>query len=180
MEITNSKKLPTGRMGKTDGPRLDHRAGVEQLIERNQGKRDFKRIIRDMGLKVTGQRLAILQELGRGRAHVTAQEVFENVHTTHSEIGFATVYRFLRDLTNRGIVTEVRMGGLPARYELTPDRHHDHLTCTVCGKIVEFENHQVEQLQIDIASEHGFVLTGHVLELYGHCQDQKKCLASKR
>lgn len=143
----------------------------ESLIKREAwDASQFKRIIREMGIKVTGQRLAILSALVAGRAHVTAQEVFEQLTVNHPEIGFATVYRFLRKLTELGYVTEVRMGGLPARYELTPRRHHDHLTCTHCGKIVEFENGQIEQLQARVAAQNGFLLTHHVLELYGLCR----------
>ncbi len=129
----------------------------------------FKRMIRKMGLKVTQQRLAILESLSAGRAHVTAQEVFETVNARYPEIGFATVYRFLRKMAEQKMVTEVRMGGLPARYELTPRRHHDHLTCKLCGQIVEFESPQIEALQEQVAKEHNFRLTHHVLELYGDC-----------
>lgn len=149
----------------------------EILIEREKlNEAELKKIIREMGLKVTGQRLAILKSLSKGRAHRSAQEVFESVTETHKEIGFATVYRFLRDLSNNGYVTEVRMGGLPARYELTPKSHHDHLTCVQCTKIVEFENQTIERLQQKIAEENGFKLTGHVLELYGLCPD---CLSKE-
>ncbi len=146
---------------------------TDTLIKREPwDKAQFKRIIRDMSLKVTDQRMAILEALAAGRAHVTAQEVFETLSDTHPEIGFATVYRFLRKMTEHNLVTEVRMGGLPARYELTPRKHHDHLTCTRCGRIVEFENAQIEQLQERVARDHGFLLTHHVLELYGLC---RKC-----
>lgn len=144
----------------------------EKLVKRDRmDDGTFKRIIREMGLKVTNQRLAILQALSTGKAHVTAQEVYESVNLTHPEIGFATVYRFLRKMTEQGFVTEVRMGGLPARYELTPKRHHDHLTCIYCSRIIEFENTQIEKLQEIVANEHGFILTGHVLELYGVCKE---------
>ena len=122
-----------------------------------------------MSLKVTQQRLAILRSMTQGQAHVTAQEVYEKVTEPHPEIGFATVYRFLRAMAEKGFVTEVRMGGFPARYELTPKDHHDHLTCIKCGKIVEFENPTIEDLQHKIAKNHGFLLTDHVLELYGIC-----------
>jgi Fur family ferric uptake transcriptional regulator len=66
------------------------------------------------------------------------------------------------------------MGGMPARYELTPKSHHDHLTCTQCGTIIEFENRDIEQLQILVARNNGFQLTGHVLELYGICPGCQK------
>src|SRR4051812_11106751 len=142
----------------------------EKLIRREPvDPATFKRLIRQMGLKVTQQRIAILETLSHGRAHVTAQEVFEIVNAKHPEIGFATVYRFLRKMAEQKLVTEVRMGGLPARYELTPRRHHDHLTCVECGQIVEFECPPIENLQEQVAREHNFRLTHHVLELYGEC-----------
>jgi len=132
----------------------------------------FKQMIRSLHLKVTDQRLLILEALHSGkRTHVTAQEVFEIVSQKDQSMGFATVYRFLRKLTEASLVTEVRMGGLPARYEITPKSHHDHLTCTHCGKICEFENDAIEALQGKVASQFGFTLTRHVLELYGVCPD---------
>ncbi|NQZ01672.1 MAG: transcriptional repressor [Bdellovibrionales bacterium] len=144
----------------------------EELVTREPiSDSQYKRMIRDMGLKVTHQRLAILRSLSKGRAHVTAQEVFENLHQDHPDMGFATVYRFLRKLTEEGFVTEIRMGGLPARYELKAKTHHDHLTCIDCGKIIEFENQEIESLQEKVAKAHGFQLTDHVLELYGTCHD---------
>lgn len=144
----------------------------ERLQRRDQVAPDtLKKMIRDLNLKVTDQRLLILEALQSGRTHVTAQEVFEMVLAKDSSIGFATVYRFLRKLTESSYVTEVRMGGLPARYELTPRHHHDHMTCTHCGKICEFENEAIEKLQAQVAESLGFMLTHHVLELYGVCPD---------
>lgn len=134
----------------------------------------LKLMIRTMNLKVTSQRLLILKVLHEGRAHVTAQEVFEKVQLRDDSVGFATVYRLLRSLTAAGFLTEVRMGGQSARYELTPKRHHDHLTCVSCGKICEFENHDIELLQERVAAQFGYKLTSHVLELYGLCRDCQK------
>lgn len=142
----------------------------EELVNRDRlDSKAFKRMIREMSLKVTKQRLAILEALNMGQAHVTAQEVYEIVNSKHPEIGFATVYRFLRKLTDNKYVTEVRMGGMPARYELSPNNHHDHITCIACGKIVEFQNDHIERLQLEVAKTHDFILTSHVLELYGVC-----------
>lgn len=140
---------------------------------------DFKKMIRSMNLKITAQRLLILSSLHdgdkkSGERHVTAQELFEKVSVRDSSVGFATVYRFLRDLAANELVTEVRMGGHASRYELTPKEHHDHLTCTKCGKICEFENEKIEELQSQVAKYFGFNLTGHVLELFGVCSDCQK------
>lgn len=135
---------------------------------------DFKKMIRSMNLKITDQRLLILKSLydsdkKSGERHVTAQELFEKVAKKDCSVGFATVYRFLRDLAAHELVTEVRMGGQASRYELTPKDHHDHLTCTSCGRICEFENKTIEDLQEQVAKHFGFQLTGHVLELFGLC-----------
>lgn len=156
-------------------PRQHSERHAEKLVRREKiESKNFKNIIRDMGMKVTDQRLLILEALTAGRAHVTAQEVFEVVVEKDASIGFATVYRFLRKLTESGFVNEVRMGGLAARYEMSSQVHHDHLTCTHCGKICEFENHDIEKLQESVAKQFGYQLTGHVLELYGLCRDCQK------
>lgn len=130
-----------------------------------------KKIIRDLGLKVTQQRIQILESVRKGPSHFTAQDIFETVSEQYPEIGFATVYRFLKTLSAHSYVTEVRMGGMPARYEWASKSHHDHLTCTSCGKVVEFENDHIEKLQEEVAAKHGFILRHHVLELFGLCRE---------
>jgi len=152
------------------------RPADENIIKKQERfqTEDFKKMIRSMGLKITDQRLLILNclhdsEAKSGERHVTAQELYEKVSLKDDSVGFATVYRFLRDLAEKNLVTEVRMGGQSSRYELSTKEHHDHLTCTVCGKICEFENKKIEKLQVQVAEYFGFKLTNHILELYGIC-----------
>lgn len=169
----------------TGGSSLPRHESVDERIRRRDPipADNLKKMIRDLHLKVTDQRLLILEALQNGRNHVTAQEVFEIVLSKDSTVGFATVYRFLRKLTESGYVTEVRMGGLPARYELTPRHHHDHMTCSHCGKITEFENDEIEALQNRVAASLGYKLTHHVLELYGicpECQRRESTIAGKK
>jgi Fur family transcriptional regulator, ferric uptake regulator len=165
-------------------PVLPRHSESETIKKNERFKNDeFKKMIRSMNLKITDQRLLILDCLCNSESksgekeftrHVTAQELFEKTSMKDSSIGFATVYRFLRSLADHELVTEVRMGGQASRYELTPKDHHDHLTCTSCGKICEFENEKIEKLQLQVASTFGFVLTNHILELYGVCPDCQK------
>lgn len=144
---------------------------MDLTVETPHDLAGLKKIVRSLGLKVTQQRLLILESILKGRAHVTAQEVYESVARKSPDIGFATVYRFLRTLCQHTFMTEVRMGGLPARYEWADKTHHDHLSCVRCRKICEFENQEIEDLQEKIASQMGFVLTSHILEMYGVCKD---------
>lgn len=149
----------------------------QELLSRASARSEktpSKKIIRELGLKVTEQRLLILEIIRNGSNHFTAQDVFEAVVARNPAIGFATVYRFLRTLSEHNYVTEVRMGGMPARYEWAEKDHHDHLTCVQCHKIVEFENYEIERLQEKVAQEFGFQLTHHLLELYGVCPECQK------
>jgi Fur family ferric uptake transcriptional regulator len=161
MELVNLSPNTTNPTDKT----------VSKTTEPPHDLGHLKKVVRNLGLKVTQQRLIILETILKGRAHVTAQEVYEAVARRAPDIGFATVYRFLRTLCQHNYVTEVRMGGLPARYEWAGKRHHDHLTCVRCRRICEFENQEIERLQLKIAGELGFVLTNHVLEMFGLCSD---------
>ena len=157
MELNHQSFLPVSE-SQPQLPKNDRYQGVPH-----------KKIIRDLGLKVTQQRVQILEVVRSGPSHFTAQEVYEIISETNPDIGFATVYRFLKKLSEQTYVTEVRMGGMPARYEWAAKAHHDHLTCVRCNKIVEFENQKIEDLQEKIAIRHNFKLTHHILELYGVC-----------
>lgn len=176
MTDLNFQAVPSGLPRQSD-------SDIIKYNERYQSD-DFKKMIRAMGLKITGQRMLILAclhdaEAVSGERHVTAQELFEKVSVVDNSVGFATVYRFLRNLAEKNFVTEVRMGGQSSRYELTTQHHHDHLTCTSCGRICEFENTKIEKLQTQVAEHFGFVLTSHILELYGTCPSCQEKAAVK-
>lgn len=88
-------------------------------------------------------------------------------------VGVATVYRTVKLLVEEGRLTRTMTESGLARFEVTTRDHHDHLSCVVCGKIVEFENSQIERLQEKIAREFGMRLTHHRMELFGECMDPK-------
>ena len=87
----------------------------------------------------------------------------------------------LKTSRQRELIAEVGLAGARqfgdghTRYEpLQSAEHHDHLICTSCGRIVEFHNPQIEELQARVANRHGFVVTHHKLELYGLCTDCRR------
>ncbi len=136
-------------------------------------KKKFKDFISSKGLKPTRQRDIILDAfLSTGR-HVSANELFLKLRAVHPNIGFATVYRTLKLFAMSGIAREIQFGDVTTRYEHVKEgEHHDHLICTCCGDITEFENERIEELQSQIASTYGFLIEKHNLELYGLC---RKC-----
>ncbi len=130
------------------------------------------------GLKSTSQRDAILQVfVGAGR-HVSAEELYGEVKKSHPRIGYATVYRTLKLLADAGLAEERRFEDGFTRYEYrATEGHHDHLICTRCGTIIEFENSRIEELQNDVARKKGFQVQSHKLEIYGLCSN---CREKKR
>ena len=125
------------------------------------------------GLKWTRQRKAILDLFLRTRGHLTGEEVYEKVAQQDSSIGFSTVYRTLRLFVDANIASERHFRDGVTRYEVR-QAHHDHLVCQECGKIVEFERDDIEELQEVVARQHGFILSSHRHELYGICPSCQK------
>lgn len=133
---------------------------------------EFKNILKKNTLKFTAQREAILSTLYENPQHFTSENLYMLVKQNHSElsIGIATVYRTLTLLEENGLVSSISLGIQGKKFEMANKPHHDHLICKSCGKIVEFENNQIEDLQHQIAIENGFVLTDHLMQLYGTCE----------
>ena len=126
-------------------------------------------------LKSTTQRDAIIKAfLAMNGKHVTIEELLEAVRKDNAAIGYATVYRTLMLLVDAGIASQRRFQEGHSLFELTSENHHDHLICTACHKIIEFENDAIEKLQDKIAAQFNFVLSGHRMELYGVCDGMKK------
>ena len=126
------------------------------------------------GLKQTRQREEILRAFVECGGHVSIDDLVRHVRERSGGIGHATVYRTMRLFVESGIAAERHFLNGPARYETAevPEQaHHDHLICTSCGDIVEFENAKIEELQEVVAREHGFHLTSHKMELYGTCSN---------
>ena len=142
------------------------RKATEQLSEYLSGQ----------GLKSTRQRDEILKVFVEAGKHLSAEELYERVKKNDARIGYATVYRTLKLLSSAGLAEERRFEDGFTRYEYRTEggRHHDHLICTRCDRIIEFENEQIEALQQVVARKNGFVVQSHKLELYGLCADCRK------
>ena len=130
------------------------------------------------GLRSTSQRRAVTDVFFRSTGHLSIEDLLALVRERDSKIGYATVYRTLKLLKDCGIAYERHFGDGVSRYEIAlEDEHHDHLICLDCGKIVEFENDEIERLQEVLAKKHGFTLKRHTHELYGICGECKKKLS---
>lgn len=127
--------------------------------------------IADRGLKATRQRDVIVDAFFSEPGHLAVEELVEKARRRDPSIGAATVYRTMKILAEAGLASVRHFEGGQTRYEAALDRHHhDHLICTSCRSIVEFENERIEELQDRVAADHGFTVTHHKLELYGLCR----------
>ena len=131
---------------------------------------EFAKFIEEKGLKSTTQRDEIVNAFFNLREHISIEELHHKIQKKNPKIGYTTVYRTLKLLTESGLAHERQFGDGQARYEpVTAEEHHDHLICLKCGTITEFENKKIERLQEDVAKQHGFEVKNHKLELYGYC-----------
>lgn len=131
-------------------------------------------------LKLTRQREMILDCFLQAD-HITAEELHREMVRKNEYVGLATIYRTLNLLCEVGIGQQRYFGDNKTIYDnVSAKTHHDHLICDQCGKIIEFESQDIERLQEEMASRHGFKLNRHRLELYGQCADQDHCEDFKR
>jgi Fur family ferric uptake transcriptional regulator len=124
------------------------------------------------GLKTTRQRERIVRAFFAADRHLSAEELYHRIQAERPGIGLVTVYRTLKLLREAGLATERQFGESYTRFDPNPaDRPHDHLICTRCGKIQEFEDPTLYSLQDKVARSLGFTVTEHKLELYGLCRE---------
>lgn len=131
-------------------------------------------VVRAKGLKNSGVRDAVARVALEYDGHFTVDDLVNKVRETGvADAHPATVYRVVPLLVEAGLIQEALVSaGEGHRYERSFEReHHDHLICTSCRKVVEFEFEAIEVLQLDIAERFGFRLTGHIHELFGICKD---------
>jgi Fur family ferric uptake transcriptional regulator len=135
--------------------------------------------LEEHNLKHTKQREAILAVFLDVAGHITGDELYQRVRERFPGIGYTTVYRTMKLLCEAGLAIERHFDDGVTRYEVEHE-HHDHLVCTRCGKIVEFECQMIEAAQNDIVEKYGFRLLRHRHELYGHCPECQKKTKPRR
>lgn len=141
-------------------------------------REDGIRILREHGLKVTNQRLLLLDVLADcpGR-HLTAEEIYEMVKEACPEIGLATVYRTMQLFLELHLIDRINLDDGYVRYEIgnlsgeETKHHHHHLICLNCGRVVSFEDDLLEELEEKITATTGFKIVDHEVKLYGYCVD---------
>ncbi len=137
---------------------------VEKEVKR------FRSFLLTQGLKLTRERTALVREIFSTHYHFEADELLFKMKQKDVKISRATVYRTLELLVKSGMVRRVHLGEEHYHYEhVTGDSHHDHLICTTCGNVIEFNDPQLEARQREICARKKFTPTFHNLQILGVC-----------
>lgn len=150
----------------------------DHIPSREERDAVLNRYMSQHGLKSTRQRSLIIDTFFNTGGHLSVEELWSKVRGQDSRVSVATVYRTMKLLSESGLVHARNFGDGQTRYEVAVGRHHhDHLICTSCGTIVEFENDRIEAMQDAVARKHGFKVTSHKMELYGLCRNCQRLQA---
>jgi Fur family ferric uptake transcriptional regulator len=123
--------------------------------------------LKKAGLKATLPRIRILEIMEDAHdKHMSAEDVYKSLLEASEDVGLATVYRVLTQFESAGLVIRHNFDSGHSVFEINKGSHHDHMVCLKSGKVIEFQNEEIEQLQRKIAEEHGFELQDHSLVLY--------------
>jgi Fur family transcriptional regulator, ferric uptake regulator len=133
------------------------------------------RHLKSVGLKQTAQRDTILRTFLETRDHLSTDELHRLVQKKDSHVGYTTVYRTLKLLTECGLASEVAFHDGVARYEHQYNRRsHHHMVCTECGSSVEFFSQEVDKLEEEIGRRYHYLTTRHTFQIYGVCDECRK------
>jgi len=123
------------------------------------------------GYKLTRPRLTILNLIEQSGGHTTSTELLTLVEQFDSSIGRASVFRTLDLLIKLGIIWTSGQGGSTIHYMMMPGGHHHHIVCKQCRILIEFEDCRLDTLIAELEKTYGVHVEGHLLELYGLCQN---------
>ena len=130
---------------------------------------EVEQLLKAKGLRLTPQRRLVVRRAVT-YLHFTAEELVRDVRGVDSSVSRGTVYRTLALLHGAGVVEKHDFRYGPPNYEVTFGKaHHDHLMCTGCGEIIEFQEPRIEHLQAAVVRRFGYKLMSHTHKLYGLC-----------
>lgn len=131
---------------------------------------NFEGFLKGKGMKVTRPREIVVREALSVKGHFTADDLWTRVHKKDRTASKATVYRTLQLLTQSRLIEPRDFEQGKLYYEqMVGHKHHDHLICLECGKITEFENQEIEELQEKVARKYSFAIASHSHKMYGAC-----------
>ncbi|MDP2662588.1 MAG: Fur family transcriptional regulator [Dehalococcoidia bacterium] len=130
---------------------------------------DTEVTLRDMGCRLTPQRVMIVEAVRSSEEHVFADEIYQTVRHLYPHINISTVYRTLELLKGLGLITVTDLGGGKICYHWAEKGRHHHLVCHTCGSVTALEDSVMDSLQTTLRERYGFRANLSHLAIFGWC-----------
>jgi len=132
----------------------------------------FREYLKTKGMRLTTEREIIVTKIFADHEHFDPEQLITRLKTGERPVSRASIYRTLGLLEEAGLIRKVARANDREVYEHDYGYpQHDHLICKKCGELIEFHNEEIAQIINRIATERGFRMSGHRLEVYGTCED---------
>jgi Fur family ferric uptake transcriptional regulator len=132
------------------------------------------KVLREKGYRLTPQRVLVIEALHNANNHISAEEIFEQLHARYPYSNISTVYRTLELMKRLNLVTETDFGEGRVRYHVAEKGHHHHLVCRTCGKTIDLNESMLNPLKGTLLRDYGFEADLRHLAIPGECGDCRK------
>jgi Fur family ferric uptake transcriptional regulator len=136
-------------------------------------------VLQEKGHRLTPQRMLVIEALHNADKHISAEEIYEQLHSRYPYANISTVYRTLELLKKLNLVTEADFGEGCVRYHVAEKGHHHHLVCRSCGKVIDMDESALHPLEDTLLQEYGFDADLRHLAISGECKGCRKKKGSK-
>ncbi len=133
-----------------------------------------QKVLRENGHRLTPQRMLVIEALHSADRHISAEEIYTQLHRRYPYANISTVYRTLELLKELDLVAEADFGEGPARYHVAEKGHHHHLVCQSCGKVMDLEESLLHPLEDTLLKKYGFDADLRHLAVSGKCNECRK------
>lgn len=132
------------------------------------------KVLQEKGFRLTPQRMLVIEALHRADGHISAEEIYEQLHSRYPYSNISTVYRTLELLKELNLVTETDFGDGRVRYHVAEKGHHHHLVCYRCGKITDLDESALYPLKDTLLHDYGFEADLRHLAISGECSECRR------
>lgn len=129
------------------------------------------KVLQAQGYRLTPQRMLVIEALHNAESHISAEEIYEQLHARYPYSNISTVYRTLELLNRLSLVTETDFGEGRVRYHVAEKSHHHHLVCRTCGKVIDLDESVLSPIKGTLLRDYGFNADLRHLAISGECSD---------
>jgi Fur family ferric uptake transcriptional regulator len=132
------------------------------------------KVLQAQGYRLTPQRMLVIEALHRAESHISAEEIYRQLHSRYPYSNISTVYRTLELMKKLNLVAETDFGEGRVRYHVADKSHHHHLVCHTCGKVIDLDESVLSSLKGTLLRDYDFNADLRHLAISGECSDCRK------